>query len=161
MKRITVSRGATTTRVPVGIDPNTNEGRSEGFWNGSYECFLAAEKLDDEMQDTVGEYILIFHALELGLKAFLAKHGYSNRDLRQEPFGHNLVNLCATACKHGLSIQAYESDGLIKWLSESYNSLRYDFTEEREHPMGQVLFPVVDAVLVASQPTRADKTPSR
>ena len=152
MKRIPASRGAVTTRVVLGMDPNTNEGRSKGFLQGAVECFYAAQKLDDELQDTVGEYILIFHALELGLKAYLAKHGYSDKQLRQKPFRHDLVTLCAKAREHGLSIAVHESDALIKWLSESYNSLRYDFTETREHPMGQVLFPIVAEVLYASQP---------
>jgi len=161
MSKIRVSRGAVTTRFPRDIDPNTNEGRSKAFWQGAGECFSAAKKLDDEdaLRDTVGEYILIFHALELGLKAYLAKRGFSDKQLWNESFGHNLVNLVHECREVGMSLSIHDADLHIEWLSKSHKSLRYVFTETREQPMGRVLLPIVQEVLDASKPTlKNDKT---
>lgn len=101
-----------------------------------------------------GEYILTFHALELGLKAFLAKSGLSNDELRKKPFSHNLVNLYGEACKRGLSISLHKVEETIEWINEYHDQgalLRYDFAQTRELPMCATLFPIVQAILAASE----------
>jgi hypothetical protein len=145
-------RGNVSTRLVLGIDPNTDEGRAKAFRNGAGECLIGALKLNDGLGNLTGEYILTFHALELGLKAFLAKSGLSNDKLRKKPFSHNLVNLYAEACKRGLSISLHQVDETIEWINEYHDqgALRYEFTQTRELPMCETLFPIVEAVLAAS-----------
>ena len=145
---------STHTRLVIGIDPNTNDGRSKAFRYGAGECLIGAQKLDAGFPDLTGEYILTFHALELGLKAFLAKHGLTNEQLRKKPFSHNLVNLYNEACKRGLSISLPNIEDTIAWINEYHDQgslLRYDFTNARELPMCTTLFPIVEAILVASK----------
>ena len=86
-------RGNVSTRLVVGIDPATNVGRAKAFRYGGGECLYGAQKLHDGFPDLTGEYILTFHALELALKAFLAKCGMLNGALAKKPYGHNLRNL--------------------------------------------------------------------
>jgi len=46
--------------------------------------------------------MLIAHAIEVYLKAWLSHHGLSTSQLRQNPYGHNLVTLFDHAKQHGL-----------------------------------------------------------
>ena len=46
------------------------------------------------------------------------------------------------------------ADAFMEWFNDSYNSLRYDFTQTRELPMGKVLLPIVEEVLAASKPPK-------
>jgi len=66
-------------------------------------CLEDAKKLDKLAHGwaSSAEYILIAHALELSLKAFLAKRGLSEKELRNEPYGHNLDSLYDEAVKRG------------------------------------------------------------
>jgi hypothetical protein len=54
---------------------------------------MAAMELDRGFSDRTGEYIVTFHAIELGLKAFLIKCGVPEWGLREKPYGHDLVCL--------------------------------------------------------------------
>lgn len=144
----------TTTRLVIGIDPNTPAGRSKAFRNGAGECLQGAMKLNAVFQDLTPAYIITFHALELALKAFLAKNGLTNDQLRKNPFGHNLENLYGEACKHGLLLSIPNVVGTIEWINEYHDKgalLRYDFENMRELPMCETLFPIVEAILVASK----------
>jgi hypothetical protein len=69
-------------------------------------CLEDAKKLDEFSKgyNSVGEYILIAHALELSLKAFLARHKLSEKALRNEPYRHNLDNLYKKAVELGLRL---------------------------------------------------------
>lgn len=147
-------RGNVSTRLVLGIDPNTDEGRATAFRYGAGECLLGARKLDEGMGNLTGEYILTFHALELGLKAFLAKSGLSNRALRTRPYRHNLLNLYDEACRQGLVLSIQDARNLIEWVNEQHDEdalIRYDFTKTRELPACATLFPIVEAVLAASK----------
>src|SRR4029453_4880365 len=59
-----------TTRTPLaGLD------KAQALVSGAAECLEAAECLDGSGKpDQTGEYIVLFHAIELGLKAFFLKH---------------------------------------------------------------------------------------
>ena len=97
-------RGNVSTRLVVDIDANTDAGRAKGFRNGADECLWGAQKLNDGFASLTPEYILTFRALDLALKAFLAKSGLTNAELRKKPYCHNLNNLFAEACKRGLEV---------------------------------------------------------
>ena len=87
-------RASTATRLPpIGIDPSTPDGLSKAFSMGASECLMAAMELDRGFSDRTGEYIVTFHAIELGLKAFLIKCGVPEWGLREKPYGHDLVCL--------------------------------------------------------------------
>jgi hypothetical protein len=69
---------------------------------GASECLMAAMELDRGFSDRTGEYIVTFHAIELGLKAFLIKCGVPEWGLREKPYGHDLVCLYNMAKQRGL-----------------------------------------------------------
>ena len=111
-------RGNVSTRLVVDIDPNTDEGRAKALRHGALECLLGAQKLNDGLGSLTGEYILTFHALELGLKAFLARSGLSDGVLRKKPFHHNLLNLYDEACRRGLVVSIHDARNLIEWIND-------------------------------------------
>ena len=51
-------------------------------------------------------YSLFCHSIELVLKAYLAHHGLTEKQLRDPPFGHNIKNLLNRAIKCGLRLSA-------------------------------------------------------
>ena len=147
-------RGNVSTRLVVGIDPSTDAGRAKAFRYGAGECLIGAEKLHDGFPDLTGEYILTFHALELALKAFLAKCGLSNAALARKPYGHDLLKLYAEARARGLKVSVHKAAELLEWVNEYHDQgalLRYDFTETRELPSCATLFPIVKEILAESQ----------
>jgi hypothetical protein len=63
------------------------------------------DRLPVAVHDNVPQQILTFHALELALKAFLAHHRYTPKQLwDRNRFGHNLVKLHSAAKKHGKNL---------------------------------------------------------
>jgi len=144
---------STATRL-TNIDPSTPEGLSKAVALGASECFMAARKLDEGFSDQTGEYILAFHAIELGLKAFLIKQGVAARDLRKKPYRHDLVVLHKAAKTHGLSLSIDDVDKMLEWINEWHNDqvkIRYEFTKERTLPMCATLFPMIEAIISASK----------
>src|SRR5262249_25023072 len=67
--------------VAEGNSPNTPPGRCKAFLALARSCLEDARKLDNLSKVSNGGYILIAHALELSLKAFLAKHKLSEKEL--------------------------------------------------------------------------------
>ena len=115
---------------------------------------LAQRSLHDGFPDLTGEYILTFHALELALKAFLAKCGLSNAALARKPYGHDLLKLYAEARARGLKVSVHKAAELLEWVNEYHDQgalLCYDFTETRELPSCATLFPIVKEILAESQ----------
>jgi hypothetical protein len=147
------ARAASTTRLrPYGVDPSTPDGLSRAYAIGAAECLNSARKLDDGFGDLTPEYILTFHAIELGLKAFLAKRGLTEDQLRRKPFRHNLIRLFEEAKNQGLALDLRNADESIAWVNEWHCDgvkIRYDFTETRTLPMCQELFLLIEAILAA------------
>ena len=54
---------------PAGLDVSTAAGLAKALSIGASECLQAARDLDVGFSDLTGEYIVTFHAIELGLKA--------------------------------------------------------------------------------------------
>ena len=94
--------------------------------------------------------ILAFHALELALKAFLAKQGLTREMLRNKPYGHNLDRLYSDAVQRGLSLPAHSKE-LIAAVNEYHSAhiIRYEFATTRRVPTCKSLFPIVEAILAA------------
>jgi HEPN domain-containing protein len=145
-------RARTTRLRPYGIDPSTPDGLSRSYVSGAAECRDAARKLVDDLGNLTSEYILTFHAIELGLKAFLVKHGLTEGQLKRKPYGHNLIVLFKEAERRGLVLSLDNTDELITSANEWHDNavkIRYDFTETRTLPMCQEIFPLIDEILVA------------
>ena len=147
-------RGNVVTRPSLGVDLKTDAGRSEEFRQGSRECLHCAKSLHKQSPHLRGEYILAFHAIELALKAFLAKRGLSNAALARSPYSHNLVKLCAEARAQGLRLTVHNADALIEWINEYHDegaAIRYKFAEQTEIPNCTTLFPIAEEILTASK----------
>jgi len=157
--RPTGARGRTFTFMEV-------DALSNGFLSIARECLEDARKLDacspqfqplggttDENPlrlETTGKYILTAHALELGLKAFLAKRGFSEKQLAND-YRHNLDRLYSEAVEHGLS-SIREDKHTIAWINEYHDNgavLRYSATT-KTLPACNTLFPIIDAILAAA-----------
>jgi hypothetical protein len=137
----------------MGIDPSTPDGLSKAFSMGASECLMAAMELDRGFSDRTGEYILTFHAIELGLKAFLIKSGVPEWGLREKPYGHDLVCLYNMAKQRGLSLGITDVDEMLAWINEWHHcgvKIRYEFTKQRTLPICATLFPIVEAIIKAS-----------
>jgi hypothetical protein len=147
-------RASTATRLPpIGIDPSTPDGLSKAFSMGASECLMAAMELDRGFSDRTGEYIATFHAIELGLKAFLIKCGVPEWGLREKPYGHDLVCLYNMAKQRGLSLGIKDVDEMLAWINEWHHcgvKIRYEFTEQRTLPICATLFPLAEAIIKAS-----------
>ena len=112
---------------------------------------------------SIGRYILTAHALELGLKAFLAKQGVTKKELAKKPYEHNLDHLYREAVKHDLKLEEHGLDPgfipdvkpTIAKLNEYWKSalLRYDIELIKQLPNCAGLFPIIDALLAASKST--------
>ncbi|MBS4048550.1 MAG: hypothetical protein KG075_19555 [Alphaproteobacteria bacterium] len=149
------SRSGTSsiTRMPRSADSTTSSSLAESVRFGAQECLISAKELEKKFPSTTGNYILTFHALELGLKAFLLKQGLSADDLRKR-HGHNLVRLLEISQNHGLSLSTPDAKDLIAWINEWHDDkvkIRYDFTSTRELPWCDMILPIVDEVIAASK----------
>ena len=69
---------------------NATKKLSTSFRHGATEFVFGAEALENNrLSNSTPEYVLILHAIELALKAFLAKQGFTANKLRKE-YGHDL-----------------------------------------------------------------------
>lgn len=132
------------------IDPDTPAGLCKAFGIGADICLTGAKKLDASSPgwDLPDRQILAFHALELALKAYLAKHGFTRDTLRKKPYVHDLDRLYSDAVSHGLSLPP-RSKELIGAINDCHNAhiIRYEFATTRTVPTCKTLFPVVEAIL--------------
>jgi hypothetical protein len=144
------SSSSATRLPPIGLDPSTPHGLAKAIAIGAGECLMAAQYLDEHCPSTTGEYILTFHAIELGLKAFLTRSGVIERDLAKKPYGHNLTNLYDECKRRGMIINIPRIDGTLAWINEWHNDgvkIRYKFDDERYLPMCVTLFPLATAII--------------
>jgi hypothetical protein len=146
---------SSATRLPpIGLDLSTPDGLAKAVAIGAADCLKCAIALDNSgFSDLTGEYILTFHAIELGLKAFLIKHGMFEKDLSRKPYGHNLVCLFGAAKERGLSLNIPDVDDMLTWINEWHNDgvkIRYRFDTVRELPMCCTIFPLAEAILATT-----------
>lgn len=135
------ARASTATRLSM-IDPATPDGLSKALAIGASECLSGARRLEEPLSDTTGEYILLFHAVELALKAFLVKAGVQQSRLKKKPFGHDVVALYNEAIKLGLALNEPDIDETLAWNNEWHATtiIRYQVTKEITLPMCTTLF---------------------
>ena len=137
------------------IDTSTPHGLAQAFREGATECALNAEALDKgPTANLTGHYIITLHAIELGLKAFLAKSGLTEAQLSRNPYGHDLASLYSEAVKRGLSVNVLGIEKTLNLLNKYHDKgaiLRYDFANTRELPVCRDLFPIVSALASASK----------
>jgi hypothetical protein len=142
---------STATRLPpIGLDVSTPQGFAMAYAIGAGECLADARYLREKLfSDRTGQYVITFHAIELGIKAFLIGKGYTEESLRSKPFGHDLVQLCKAAKAKGLVLATPNADELIEWINEWHVTawIRYEFTEERALPTCETLFPLVSEII--------------
>jgi len=142
---------SSATRLPpAGLDLSTPAGLAKALAIGASECLKAAHDLDAGFSDLTGEYIVTFHAIELGLKAFLISKGVTEKQLRKRPFGHDLVHLYEEAKTRGMLLNIPNTDDLISWINEWHCDevkIRYDFKQARTLPICNALFPLAEAII--------------
>jgi hypothetical protein len=145
------SASTATRLIPFGLDISTVQGLAKAYAIGAGECLADAQRLQQELfSDRTGHYIITFHAIELGLKAFLIGKGYEEESLRSKPFGHNLGELLKAAKAKGLVLTTPHAGELIEWINEWHCDgvkIRYEFTEDRALPMCEVLLPLASEII--------------
>jgi hypothetical protein len=141
-------------RIAPNIDTSTPQGLSAAFRHGAMECLINAETLEkSKTRNLTGHYIVTLHAMELGLKAFLAKNGLTEIELRKKPYSHDLAALYSEAVRRGLSVSIPDLNKTLEHLNQYHSKwarLRYNFSDTRELPLCSDLFPIISALLHAS-----------
>jgi hypothetical protein len=154
-------RNGTTRLPPKGLDGP--DGLWIGYWHIASECLSDASLLDNSSNhiDCAGQYILTCHALELSLKAFLAKAGLPEDKLRHPPYGHDLNCLYADSLKRGLDLSHIPQ---VKELIALFNKHHYKNENEkidfafryyaglRVLPPCSDLFQIIHGILSVCQP---------
>jgi hypothetical protein len=160
----TLRGNATTYLPPSSLDRSTKEGLSKTYVNIALEYWNDAKILHDRDPQFggLGKYMLAFHALEVGLKSFLAKKGLSEKELSGRQFGHDLTALYEAAVQRGLDLRrAHDVRATIDHansyhykseVEETYYALRYDAGPKVLTSCGAVL-EVISAILYQVDPT--------
>jgi hypothetical protein len=97
-------------------------------------------------------YFLVSHSAELLLKSALLKRGFTDRELKQRDYRHNLSSLLAALQKKGVSVTS-ESVDLINSLHSQhlFHALRYtvlyDTSKKTYLPPLQLVFAMLDELL--------------
>jgi hypothetical protein len=101
-------------------------------------------------QDSVAQHIAVFHAIELALKGYLIHSGLTEKEL-QKKFSHDLEMLFAEAKSRGLVVKLPNVDEIVAWSNEHHKDglIRYDISQFSRLPKCEVLFPIVEAILLA------------
>jgi HEPN domain-containing protein len=109
---------------------------------GATECLNAARGM--EAKNSIAQYILSFHALELALKSYLAQKGLSGKKLKDK-YGHDLEKLYKKAKEFELK---NDNVDIAKWAGEYHAVvIRYDFAGFKFLPNSSKLFEVINAIL--------------
>jgi hypothetical protein len=137
----------------IGLDLSTLAGKSRVTALAASECTSALKTLIKchPYHNETPHYILVMHAIELSLKAFLMKNGVDEKKLKS--IGHDLNALYKVAVELGLSLNDPNAYALIAWINEWHQpvKIRYEFTVERELPACSVLVSLADAIIAASE----------
>ena len=88
--------------VVLSIAPATINLSCYGFLRVGRDFRSAALSFDNGGEFSIVPYFLHSQAIELGLKAFLLLKGATRRELKQRPYGHNLINLLEGCRQRGL-----------------------------------------------------------
>ena len=119
----------------------------------------AAQQLDAGFADTTPEYVLLMHATELGLKAYLARNGLSEKEIKA--LSDDLIKLYGRAKQFGMALEFANAEGMIEWLNEWHGDrarIRYDFSSDRTLPLCTILFPLVEEIIRAGKKSNAHRS---
>jgi HEPN domain-containing protein len=116
-------------------------------------CLSAAKTLEKHHhKNETPHYIILFHAIELGLKAFLIKSGMDTETLRNRPYGHNLRSLFKEATRQGLRLDDPQASPMIDWINKWDGAkIRYEFDTARDLPTCAELSPLAEAIIAACE----------
>jgi hypothetical protein len=116
-------------------------------------CLSAAKTLEEHHhKNETPHYIILFHAIELGLKAFLIKSGMDTETLRKHPYGHNLRSLFKEATRQGLIFNDPQAGPMIDWINKwDGTKIRYEFDTARDLPTCAELSPLAEAIIAACE----------
>jgi len=99
------------------------------FLNLAKEYRQAYYDLRQVMPISWPRYFLFCHSIELVLKAYLAHHGLTEKQLQARPFGHDIKKLLDEAIRYGLRLSA-NTRASIGLLTEAHTKYwpRYPMT---------------------------------
>jgi hypothetical protein len=119
-------RGNLVTYLPLEVDRDSPVGLSKTYHFLARRYLADAEVLHrHEGHESVGKYLLACHALELALKSFLAKNGFSAQRLSKFPLGHDLTALHKEA--NGLDLHSMQIDTI-----DHFNKYHYKFEQKSD-----------------------------
>ncbi|WP_189383380.1 HEPN domain-containing protein [Marinobacter nauticus] len=105
----------------------------EGFLKHAQEFCEAAELVcKDDSTVSLPGYFLLGRSVELSLKAFLLKCGFTVKTLRSRPYGHDLRQLLQAAQENGLAnyVDIGKLEGAsIHLLSHDYVTKRLEYRQ--------------------------------
>lgn len=94
-------------------------------------------------------------AIELYLKAFLAKHGYEAKQLSGKPFSHDLGNLYNAAMAKGFDYQEFALKDIIGFIGPSHAAYTYRYPKPDSSYMSinqmDLVFVVLDTMHAGMQ----------
>jgi hypothetical protein len=121
-------RGNLVTYLPLDVDRASPDGLSKTYHFLARQYLADAEVLHGhESHESLGKYLLACHALELALKSFLAKNGFSEGRLSKLPFGHDLTALRKEASR--LDLHRTQIDTI-----DHFNKYHYKFEQKSDDP---------------------------
>jgi hypothetical protein len=146
----TYRKTASSVTRTSNLSTTTSDGLAAALRYGASEILAVAEKTDVAM--TTAGYILVFHATELALKAFLAKCGVPELDLEIK-YRHDLIKLFNDALSYGLIVSSPHAKEIIAWIDEYQQKafIRYKFAEYRSLSIPEDIHPLILEVLKATK----------
>jgi hypothetical protein len=128
-------------------DLDTPGARAEGLLNIANQCLTAGTSVP---ANTCGwpKYFLLYHAVEAALKAYLARSGMADSELRD--IGHDIKPLATEAEKRGFTLHADEKTVLNRFECSNFDpsvAMRYEYFGSPSCPTFDNLVHVADAIL--------------
>lgn len=75
-------------------------------------------------------YNLLGFTVELYLKAFLAKEGVQEAELRSKKYGHKLSKLFDEAKKRGFAVCLADMEAIVKFLDSGHGQFGYRYVQD-------------------------------
>lgn len=105
---------------------------ARSFTTGAHAIIKSSmrDRYDNDFRFIISCEMLVGHAIEVYLKAWLAKHdeAYTESKLRRQPFGHNLRALYQEARDQGFPEPDVPMQQTFHDLVESYEKPHFDYT---------------------------------
>jgi hypothetical protein len=144
----------------LAIDPRRNNRKQYEYHVNALLFLKDAEALGQ--RQSVGQFVLLMHAIELALKSFL--HGKDstmyNLEMLESKFRHDLNNLLMEATSAGLIPSDSDTYLLVSCLNEytHHAMIRYQFNFTM--PLVEDVLRVTRALINDTQPTLPEAAPA-